>query len=278
MTSPYARNLLQIGDGALRLCSDFRRSGASGRSYTFDEVIKRTNDVILELITRTGMLKATGTILLSEGINVYDLPRDCLRVLRLTLHGRDGWVLFPQSANTVVMTGSIRDGSGQPDSFFRDLLDYDQIGVWPIANADGSTFTRDATTGLLRRIVDADGNELTYDAERPLRRITGVPFRTVGRGRIIREVVSTWGNLGITYMRLPQLMVDRSDYPDPAIPPWIHKDIKYGVAAELLKNSRNQSLRKKRKHYENKWNGKIMGRFRGKVARSGLGNKMAQVM
>ena len=278
MTSPYARNLLQIGDGTLRLCSDFRRSGASGRKYTFDEVIEKTNEVVLELITRTGMLKSTGTIPLAENTNVYDLPRDCLRVLRLSLHGRDGWVLLPRSADTVVMTGSIKDGASQPDTFFRDLLDYDQIGVWPIANADGSTFTRDQTTGVLRRITDADGNELTYDAERPLRRISGVPFRTSGRGRVVREVISTWGNLGIIYMRLPQLMAERWDYPDSDIPPWIHKDIKYGVAAELLKNSRNQSLRKKRRFYQDKWNRKVMGRFRGRVSHSGLGSRQSQVM
>jgi hypothetical protein len=230
MTSPYARTLLQIADDTLRLCNDFVSSGSSGRTYTFAEAVERINDVVLEMTVKNEMLKSSTTIQVVEEQNVYSFPEGFLRLLRLVLHDAEGletYVILPRAADTVVLTGRIMDGQGQPTEMFRDNLRFDEIGVWAIPDTTGSA-------------------------------------------------VNTESNLVARYVRKPVKMTNNGDFPDTDVPPWIHKDIKYGAAALLLKASRKASLRKKGAFFELYWNMEVMGKYRKHFARSTIG-RMTQV-
>ena len=232
MASPYARTLLQIVDDTLRLCNDFESSGASGRMFTRAEAIERINDVVLEMASTASMLKATTIIRLVADTNVYDMPDDFIRFLRITLlndEGEESWVVLPRGAERVVLTGIIKDGSSLPDQFFQDTLNENQLGIWPIVETSG-------------------------------------------------DVAEDAGNLRVRYLKKPDVMTLESDSPDADIPPWIHKDIKFGAAAELLKASRVAALKKKGRHFEKYWQLEVMGRFRGNFAQRGLGQSMTRVM
>lgn len=253
MPTNYARDLREVINETLRLVNDYQGDGKNGKTWAWTEVRKEAQSLLLDLVRKTGILKNTQVIPLLKDQQVYDLPPDCIRLLRVNIHGYGGWVLLPREASEYDLMGSPQDESGDPGNFFRDILPPGQIGVNPIPNRDGSTFTRDSTTGLLREIRDADGNTIDFDANRPLRRIKGVPFTRSGTGRLIREVISPYGNLQVTYVRAPAKWEKPNSYPDADIPEYIHKDLKYGVAARVLAGSRKPLHLLKRKRFLMKW-------------------------
>jgi len=253
LPSSYARTLRQVINDSLRLCNDYQGDGKNGKTWTWLEVRREAQGLLLDLVRRTGILKDTQVIPLTEDDQVYDLPSDCIRLTRVNIHGYSGFILLPRQMSEDDLVGRTQDESGYPTRFFRDILPPGQIGVHPIPNQDGSSFTRDSNTGLLRQIKDADGNYIEYDANRPLRRISGVPFTRRGRGRIIREVISPYGNIQVTFIRVPDLWVKPAAYPDSDIPEYIHKDLKYGIAARLLMGSKKKIHILKRKRFGLKW-------------------------
>jgi hypothetical protein len=236
----YAKNLYTITLETYRLCGDTLPGDERGRIWREAELVDAINRAVLFAMDRAGVLKTTRVIPLQDGVCVYDLPSDCVRLMRVNMHGLEGYVVLPLTVTELDLKGCAMASEGDPLNFYREFLDSDQIGVYPIPSGDGSSFTRDSDYGLLRRITDADGNYVTFDAGRPLRRIRGVPFERTGDGRIIREVISPYGNLVIHYQRAPAMMRKRSDYPDSGIPEWFHKEIKYGAGTHLLRYRRNK--------------------------------------
>jgi len=254
VTSLYAKNLAQIVVGTLRLVNDYQAGYMDGKTWSWLEVQAKANDVILELVRRTGILKDSRVIFLEETTQVYTLPPECIRLLRVGINKITGSVVLPTTISERDYAGLARSDQGSPIQFYRDhSLAPNQIGFIPTPNQDGSSFVRDEDTGLLRRIADADGNTLPYDANAPLRRIRGVPFRRTGAGRIIRGLISLYGNIKANYVRAPQIMERPDDYPDPEIPVYIHKDIKYGVAGDLIRGSRKPIHAVKQRRFSGKW-------------------------
>jgi len=255
MTNPYARTVLQIADDSLRLCSDFRVSGSDGRQWSWDEVITALKDTVLDLIRRTGILKQYRTIPLEEDTAIYNLPGDCIRILRVGIHGLSGAVVLPRSMAEYDYSDHAMVDTGFPSQFFKDNLNFNQIGFYPTPAQPGSTSTRDSDYGLLCRVVDEDGNALAYDADLPLRRISGVPFTRTGDGGIIREIISPYGNIHLLFVRAPEIPDNPNHYIDKDIPVYIQKDLKYGVADRLMAGSRKKLHLAKRKKFGPKWAG-----------------------
>ena len=260
MPRSYARTLAQVIDDTLRLCGDFREEEANGRKFTRAEVKARVNEVLLDLAREEGLLREVRTIPLEADTYVYTLPGDCLRPLRIGLHGIDGYVIQPTSVAQADFYGRAMNADGTPHSFFRDTLTMNQIGVYPTPENAGSTSTTKSgydDEGLLRQVQDEDGNRLPYDANRALRRVRGAPFLRRGRGRIIRQVISTYGNLQVIYLRSPERWTDETKYPDSGIPEFLHKDLKYAVANVLLRTSKKRVHKTKRARFHVKWRGAI---------------------
>ncbi len=237
MVSSYAKTLKQVVNDTLRYVSDYRGDEANGFTWLRSEVISRANDLILELVQKTGILRDTQTIHLIDGTNIYDLPSDCIRPLRFMIHGLGGTIVLPRTMSELDLIGQPLAVEGDPYYFLRDHLDPSQVAFFPTPYREGSTFTRDSDYGLLRGIEDADGY-LPFDANKPLRRIRGVPFVRRGDGQIIREVISTYGNIQVTFVRAPEIWLDPEKYPDADIPDWIHPHLKYGVAEKVLISSK----------------------------------------
>ncbi|KKN75076.1 hypothetical protein LCGC14_0384500 [marine sediment metagenome] len=253
MPSQYARTIRQVINDTFRICGDYQGNGRDGLQWTWDEARIALKDALLDLIVTTGILKDWRTIPLEEDTPVYDLPNNCLRILRVGIHGLGGTVVFPRDVAEHDYQRTAMVAGGFPDSFFRDTLEPHQIGFYPTPDQAGSTFTRDSQYGLLRRVVDEDGNELTIDANLPLRRIGGVPMSRTGRGRIIREVVSEYGNIQILFLRTPFFPDNPDEYIDEDIPDHIHKDLKYGTSIRLMRGSRRRLHALKIRKFEPKW-------------------------
>jgi hypothetical protein len=249
----YARTLKQITDATYRLCGDVSPLGRYGRIWHLNEVVDAINRAVLGAVDYVGGLRASRVIPLTEDVNIYDLPGDCLRLTRVNIHGLEGMVLLPVSITELDLAGTTREATGDPWNFYREFLEPDQIGVLPIPFQDGSSFTRDHTHGQLRQVKDADGVLLPYDANAALRRVRGVPFQRTGDGRIVREIISPYGNLQVSYIKSPIMMDAGEDYPDPGVPEWIHKDIKYGAAVSLLRPRRNKLDQIRCKRFDRKW-------------------------
>ncbi|HUV77077.1 MAG TPA: hypothetical protein VMW06_03360 [Desulfobacterales bacterium] len=257
MASPYARTVLQILDDTLRLCNDFRASGSDGKKWSWEEAQTALKDTVLDMVRRTGVLKAVRILPLQEDVAIYDLFGDCIRILRVGIHGLSGTVVLPRSMAEYDRSGRGMVEEGFPREFFKDNIDFGKIGFYPTPSADGSSFTRDSDYGLLRRVVDEDGNVLPYDANLALRRISGVPFTRTGDGQIIREIISPYGNIMLTFVRAPEFPDNPNQYIDSEIPEYIHKDLKYGVADRLLTGSRLRVHQVKKKKFGPKWYGVV---------------------
>lgn len=251
----YARTLGTIVTETYRICGDVLPDGTFGKIWRWEEVRDAVNRAVFEAVDRTGALRYEAAIIrLVEGVNVYDLPADCVRLLRVNLHGMEGWVVLPVTVTEMDLCGSVRSGTGDPTRFFREFLEPDQIGVYPAPGQDGSSFTRDSQYGILRGIQDADGNTMPFDATiGGLRRIRGVPFTRTGDGQIIREILSPYGNMTVHYIRAPFKMVRTGDYPDSNIPEWFHSSIRYGAACNLLKYRRNKLDQVRFRRFRVKW-------------------------
>ncbi len=259
MASEYAKTLRQVINETLKFCGDYVLDGADGKEYTYEEAKTKINDLLIDLVKSTGILRKTSMIYLQEDVNVYNLPLDCLLPLRVNINGINGTIVFPRSLAEMDMIGNTIATKGDPYYFLRDYLPLGQIAFFPTPSRDGSSMTRDDEYGLLRRIVDEDGNNLTYDANYALRRIGGVPFTVSGDGRVVREVVPSIGNIQISYIRVPDRWVKPDGYMDPDIPDWIYKDIKYGAAWMLLQNNRTRLGIIKKQRAFSKWNASILG-------------------
>lgn len=252
MPSYYARSVAQIVDGAFRLCSDFRASGADGRIWRYSEVLDDLNFTLIDLAKNTGILRGVGIIPLEADTNVYDLPADCIRPLRFALNGMAGNILVPSTLTYADLKEENRTSTGDPTEFYREFLAQNQIGFFPIPSEAGTTSTKDSDYGLLRKIVDADGT-VPFDDDKPLRRIRGVPFTRSGDGRIIREVASQDGNIEVWYVRIPYNLTRQDQYPDAGIPELIHMWIRYGVATRMCLYSRKKIHQEKLQRFGLIW-------------------------
>ncbi len=238
MPSPYARTLRQVVNDTLRFCNDYRGDAVNGLIWQWAEVAAKGNDLLIDIVRRTGILRDTAIIQLQTDVSVYDLPPDCVRPLRFMVNGLGGTLILPRTMSELDLQGQPMNVEGDPYYFMRDLLGPDQVAFFPTPYQDGSTFTRDSDYGSLRGIQDAEGNYLPYDANLPLRRIAGVPFVRTGDGHIIREVISPMGNIQVTYVRAPANWSGTDVYPDDGIPEFIHKDLKFGLAELILPASK----------------------------------------
>jgi hypothetical protein len=257
MASPYARTVLQILDDSLRLCNDFRASGSGGKKWSWEEAEAALKDTVLDMVRRTGVLKAVRVLPLKKDVAIYDLFGDCIRILRVGIHGLSGTVVLPRSMAEYDRAGCGMVEEGFPRDFFKDNIDSGKIGFYPTPSAAGSSFTRDSDYGLLRRVVDEDGNVLPFDDNLALRRISGVPFTRTGDGQIIREIISPYGNIMLTFVRAPEFPDLPNQYIDSEIPEYTHKDLKYGVADRLLTGSRLRVHQVKKKKFGPKWYGVV---------------------
>ena len=250
----YAKKFETIIGETRIICGDLLPDGKAGRVWHRSEVAGAVNRAVLDAIDLAGGLRASSVIPLTEDVNVYDLPTDCFRLTRVSMHGLEGYVVLPTTITEIDLIGGTRAATGDPVQFFREFLDQDQIGVLPIPYRTGSSFSRDSDYGLMREIGDADGNLLPFNATTGgLRRIAGIPFQRTGDGRIIREIISPYGNLVVDYIKSPKIMVRPDDYPDEDIPEWFHKDVRYGAAIALLRYRRNKLDQARLKLFGARW-------------------------
>lgn len=250
----YARTLRDVINGALRLCGDYRGDGVSGKIWSWSEVRTMIQDELLDLCRRTGILKESRIIFLEEDEQVYDLPPDCIRILRVGINKFTGAVVLPTSISERDYQGLARSSEGTPLEFYRDhTLAPNQIGFIPTPNEDGSKMTRDQDYGLLRRVTNADGDAMTFDDNLALRRITGVPISLSGDGQIIRDFASLYGNVWVNYVRAPAKWEKEDEYPDSDFPEYVHKDFKYLTAIRMLKMGDKAIHGLKKKRFQAKW-------------------------
>ena len=277
MTSPYAKTLLQVVSDTQRLCNDFIATGKDGDTWAWAEMRTAVQDTLLDMVRRTGILRETRVIFLEEDGQVYDLPGDCIRLLRVGINKITGSVVLPTSISARDYAGLSRSAEGDPTGFYRDhTLGPNQIGFVPTPGQDGSTFTRDTAHGLLRRVTDSDGNELEYDANEALRRIRGVPATMSGDGHIIRDLVSLFGNIQVNYVRAPEKWERPDTYPEDDILPYIHKDLKYGAATRILKSSKKRLLNMKQGRFTVKWE-RVLGKLQRHAETMGLNDSARAV-
>jgi len=256
MASYYAKTLGQVVDGALRLAGQFQGAGRDGLNFSRAEARAMANDVLLTLARETHILRTSRLIPLVATVNVYNLPSDLLILTRVGLAGAGGYVCAPTTSGTLDLLGQTLAVTGSLQAFYQDILSPKQIAVWPVPATDtgGSTTTRDATTGLLRQVKDADGNIIQADATTGgLRRVRGVPFRATGKGRIVRELLTAEGNLIVGYVRAPREWKLEKDHPDGDIPAYLHHDIRWEVAGLWLANHRSPLMRQKGKSFRAYW-------------------------
>lgn len=252
MPSYYARTVAQILDGALRLCLDFRLSGGDGRIWRYAEVLDELNFTLTDLAKNTGILRDVGIIPIVADTNVYDLPADCIRPLRFALSGMDGTVLSPSTLTYYDLKREARTTEGDPTEFYREFLNHNQVGFFPIPSTAGNTSTNDTNHGLLRKIVDDDG-VVPFDASGPLRRIKGTPLVIEGTDDVIRQVVEPDGNIEVWYVRIPYKLTRQDQYPDPGFPEFIHMWLRYGVAARMCMYSRKKVHAEKLQRFSLIW-------------------------
>jgi hypothetical protein len=253
MANPYARTVRQILNDAFRLVNDYRSDGSDGRTWTWAEMTEALKDTLLDFVRRTEMLKAVRIIPLVADTYIYDLPPDCLRILRMAIHGRPGTLVLPRSMAEYDHTGTPLTDAGFPTDFFRDTLNPDQVGFYPIPSQDGSTTTLDSDYGLIRRIIDEDGNELAMDDDAALRDISPSLMTRLGDGEILRDVISDYGNVQIGFVRAPEYPARVDDCFDADIPVYLHKDFKYGTAARILTGASKRLHRLKHARFAAKW-------------------------
>jgi len=251
----YKRTITQITDDTLRLCRDFRGTQRNGKTWTWQEVKNQVVRAIRDMVVYTGLLKGIRSILVQEGVYIYDLPPDCIRLLRAAVNGLEGHVIMPKDRAAYDYEASVLPGTpGAPLTFFRHILPPDKIGFVPITGEDGSEFSRDNIYGLLRNITDQT-NVLPYDADQALRDIENLEMRMTqaGDGQIIRDLLNPFGNIQVTYIRMPLIPDSPDEYMDSDIPIYVHKDIKYGACLPLLRSQLDQLSTQKRQYFEMKW-------------------------
>jgi hypothetical protein len=255
MPSSYALTLRDVINGAFYLIGEYQGSGKDGKSFTWLEARGLLQDMLLETVRHTGVLRDQRVIFCEADEQVYDLPSDCIRILRVGIHTLTGEVVLPSSISERDYQQMARSSQGYPTVFYRDhSLAPNQIGFIPYPNQDGSSFVRGSDYGLLRRVVDEDGNALPMSSTAGgLRTIRGVPLRLTGSGNIIRDLVSLYGNIQVTYVRAPEKWEEPDGYPDADIPEYIHKDLKYGLAVKLGTRSRKKIHRMKAERFAAKW-------------------------
>lgn len=260
--SDYRRNFANIINGTLRLVGDYRGDGRNGRHFDRAEVGVAVNNAALDFVRSTGALKARRTIPVTSGTSVYSLPADCLQLLRVSLEGLSGTVLVPVNISDLDLLGLARSATGTPYEFYRQYLAYNQIGLIQEPAADGSSFERDVAEGLLRAVRDsgATSHYLPLDADEAIRTVEGAPYFQTGDGNVVQEVATPAGNLTVWYVRTPALMANPWDFPDPELPEFVHKDLKYKAAWDLLTLAiKGKPQPNKLKKFSGKWV-KIIGR------------------
>ena len=253
--TPYARTLTQLTVKTLRLTGDFQGEAKDGRRFSWEEAGAAVNDTVLDIARDMELLKAWGIVTLAADISVYDLPGDCLRLLRVAMHGAEGYVISPASMEKMDFIDGAVSVEGDAMAFFRQMLLPNQLGVVPIPKNAGSVYTPNpATAHGIIRILTEDGAEVATVGTGALRDVRGARFTRVGDGRIVRAIKSTHGNLLINYARSPVRMNTGEDYPDPDFPEWMHKDIPFLVARNLLRNKSDKVSQLKTKAFDSKWN------------------------
>ena len=86
-----------------------------------------------------------------------------------------------------------------------------------------------------------------------------MPFETSGQGRVVRELLSPYGNIEVWYQRVPSIMALYDDYPDAGLPEFFHPYLKYGVALQLVGFSTTKLHQTKFKRFGPIWNRAILG-------------------
>ena len=143
MVTAYAKTLTQVVDDTLRFCNDFKGTGADGVTWTWAEVKGRASQLLIDLVRKTGCLRATATIILAAGTSVYNLPSDCIRPLRFTFDGFDGTLVLPRTISELDLQGVELSTSGDPYYFMRDTLGPSQIAVYPKPQTAGDPATEE---------------------------------------------------------------------------------------------------------------------------------------
>jgi len=253
MASAYAKTVRMMVNDTLRLCADYYGDGQDGRNWMWSEAQAAVKDAVFNMTRETEVLKESSLVPLTENVAVYDLPPNCLRILRVGIHGLAGRVVLPRAMAEYDYQQKNTSATGFPYEFFRDILSPNQIGVYPTPSQTGGDFTRDSDYGLLRQLTDADGARIPFDGNRALRRLAGVPFTRTGSGNIIREIIAPYGNLFLTYVRTPEFPTNPDHFIDSGIPEYVHKDIRYGAALLLLPQQSTTVTAMKVKKFAYKW-------------------------
>ncbi len=262
MALEHRQTLAQVVNRTLALCGDYRQDGYDGDWFDRVQVRLVLTRIHLELARRTGALRGAAVIPLEEGVRVYNLPYNCISIIRVSMHGATGKIMFPKSAKSIEIRGANLTEAGEPYQFYRDFLAHDQIGVIPTPDADGATVEQTGTYGVMRSMRDADGNLIRFDADAPPRRIAGVPSSATGGTGLIRGVVSTYGNLYMNYVRAPSKWDGEDDYPDTGLPTFTHQYFRFAAAAELLKTSPSKEHKAKVKTFNHLWMRRCIDRLK----------------
>jgi hypothetical protein len=181
----YARTLSQIVAATQRLCNDYRGLNQNGRIWTWQEVSLAANDVVKEMVRQAGGLRSTQQTPLVAGQEIYTLPTNCIRPVRIGLYGVEAGILLPSTITQLDLTGTARNAAGTPLRFRRDHLAPNQIAVIPLSSS--------ATTGT---------GDLHVHYERK-------PTRMSARGDYPDSGIPEWTHKDIPYGAAAHLLRNR---------------------------------------------------------------------
>ena len=139
----YALKIGDIIDDTLRVLKDFRGAGLDGFRWSRSDVLYAVKQIYLDLARETHTIFNTIDIAFVEGTYIYDLPADCIYPTRIGLTSTTNgtfYIILPRSiTEDVDMTSLLIPSEGLPNWFYRDSLDFNQIGVIPTPGAASGT-------------------------------------------------------------------------------------------------------------------------------------------
>jgi hypothetical protein len=161
----HALLLRDIINQTLRMCQDYFGEGyIAGRTWTRAQVIIAINQALLEWSRVTGFLRGEDTVNLTEGTKTYDLPDDCLQLLRVAFYDDNAcaWVGEPTNITDRDLASLPITGSSVPIKFFLEHLAYSKFGFQPNVGDDYTAYLY-----YIRSHVYADVEANTLEAAIP---------------------------------------------------------------------------------------------------------------
>ena len=147
-SEPIAKARLRIGD-------------TDGRRFSDAEYLDELQSIVAEVCEELGGYVRYGAIQAQEDTEVYDLPEDCLELVKIAENGFENGMIIPASTHSGLLNsgmtpatsqsspsywglGSIFDGGTRVH--YRDSVSYNQVGVYPAFSAEDTIVDDEGTS------------------------------------------------------------------------------------------------------------------------------------